>query len=74
MGCRLWGRIESDTTEEMQQEQPVQETLVPSLDWEDKLEEKMVPTPVFFPGKSPQRSLSMDKGYSPWGFKKVGHI
>ena len=31
----------------------------------------MAPTPVFSPGKSPpQRNLSMDKGYSPWGLKK----
>ena len=44
-----------------------QETEVPSLGWEDALEEGMA-TPVFLPGKSlGQRSLA---GYSPWGCKE----
>ena len=30
----------------------MQETCVPSLDWEDALEEEMQPTPVFLPGKN----------------------
>ena len=39
------------------------------LGWEDPLENKWQPTPVFLPGKShEQRSLM---GYSPWGHKRV---
>ena len=42
---------------------------VPSLGWEDPLEKKWQPTPVFLPGKSHgQKSLA---GYSPRGRKKV---
>ena len=44
-----------------------QETQVPSLGWEDPLEEGMTPTPVLLPRESHgQRSL---KGNSPWGRK-----
>ena len=36
MGCRLWGRTESDTTEATQQEQqPMQGAWVQSLVWEE---------------------------------------
>ena len=43
---------------------------VPSLGWEDPLEEGTQPTPVFFPGESHgQRNLV---GYSPWGHKESG--
>ena len=46
---------------------PMQEPQVPSLGWEDALEEEMATPPVFFPGKPHgQRSLA---GYSPWGDK-----
>ena len=42
----------------------MQETQVWSLGWEDPLERKWQPTPVFLPGKPHgQRSL---EGYSPW--------
>ena len=42
--------------------------LVWFLGWEDLLEEKMEPTPVFLPGESHgQRSLA---GYSPKGHKE----
>ena len=45
----------------------LQEMWVRSLGWEDPLERKWQPTPVFLPGKSHgQRSLA---GYSPWGHK-----
>ena len=41
------------------------ETCFLSLDWEEPLENKRLPTPVFLPGESHgQRSLL---GYSPWG-------
>ena len=41
----------------------IQETQVPSLGWEDPLEEEWQPTPVFLPGEScGQRS---PEGYSP---------
>ena len=43
-----------------------QETWVPSLGWEDPLEEEQ-PTPVFFPGECGQKNLM---GYSPWGLKE----
>ena len=46
----------------------VQETQVQSLGWEEPLEKKWLPTPVFMPGESHgQRSLV---GYSPWGCKE----
>ena len=46
----------------------MQETWVPSLGWEDPLEEKMATQPLFLPGKSHgQRSLA---GYSPRGHKE----
>ena len=46
----------------------MQETGVPSLGWEDPLEEAWQPTPVFWPGESHgQRSLV---GYSPQGRKE----
>ena len=49
----------------------MQETGVPSLGWEDPLEEAWQPTPVFLPGESHgQRSSA---GYSPWGRKRTGH-
>ena len=41
LGCRLWGRTESDTTEATQQQQPMQETQIRSLAREDPLEEEM---------------------------------
>ena len=52
MGCHLWSRTESDTTEATEQQQQLvaqtvknlpamQETWVQSLDWEDPLEEGM---------------------------------
>ena len=48
--------------------QDAQEIQVQSLGWEDPLEEKMAPTPVFFPGKfHGQWSLL---GYSPWDGKE----
>ena len=44
------------------------ETLVQSLGWEDPLEKKMAPTPVFLPGESHgQRSLAR---HSPQGHKE----
>ena len=47
----------------------VRETWVPSLGWEDPLEEGMAPTPVSLPGESHgQRSLA---GSSPWGRKEL---
>ena len=45
------------------------ETHFQSLGWEDLLENKWQPTPVFLPGKSHgQRSLV---GYGPWGHKEL---
>ena len=45
------------------------ETQVQSLGWEDPLEKKWQPTPVFLPGEfHEQRSLV---GYSPWGSQRV---
>ena len=42
---------------------------VQSLGWQDPLEKKWQPTPVFLPGKSHgQRNLV---GYSPWGLKEL---
>ena len=47
----------------------MQETWVRSLGWEDSLEEKWQPIPVFLPGESPgQRSL---EGYSPKDRKEL---
>ena len=46
----------------------MQEMQVRSLGWEDPLEKEMAITPVSLPGK--QRGLA---GYSPRGFKSVGH-
>ena len=49
--------------------QETQDMQVWSLTWEDPLEEKMAPIPVFLPGKSHgQRNLV---GYSPWGRKEL---
>ena len=46
----------------------MRENWVPSLGWEDPLEEGMATTPVFLPEESHgQRSLA---GYSPWGHKE----
>ena len=46
----------------------MQETRVRFLGWEDPLEKKWLPTPVFLPGEfHRQRSL---EGYSPWGHKE----
>ena len=53
----------------------MQQMPIPCLDRKDTLEGKMAPTPVFFPGKSQgQTSLSLEKVYSPWGFKRGGYI
>ena len=41
VGRHLWGRTELDTTEATEQQQPVQETLVPSLCRKDPLEKEM---------------------------------
>ena len=44
------------------------EKWVQSLSWEDTLERKWQPTPVFLPGEShKQRGFA---GYSPWGLKE----
>ena len=47
-----------------------QKTHVQSLGWEDPLEKKRQPTPVFLPGES--RGQRKVEGYSPWGCKRVG--
>ena len=53
---------------EMPPSQETQETRVQSLDWEDPLNRKWQPTPVFLPGKfHGQRSLV---GYRPWSHKE----
>ena len=53
----------------------MQQMPIPCLDRKDTLEGKMAPTPVVFPGKAQgQRSLSLEQGYSPWGFKRGGYI
>ena len=50
----------------------VQETQVSSLGWEDYLEKKMQPTPIFLPGEvHGQRSLV---GCIPWGTKESNMI
>ena len=46
---------------------PVQETWVQSLGYEDPLEKKMQPTPVFLHGKSHGHRSLVD--YRPWGGK-----
>ena len=47
----------------------MQKTRVRSLGWEDSLEKKWQPIPVFLPGESPgQRSL---EGYSPKDRKEL---
>ena len=47
----------------------MQETWVQSLCWEDPMEDKWQPTPVFLPREfQGQRSLV---GYSPWGCKEL---
>ena len=47
----------------------MQETRVQSLGWDDPLEKRVAPTPVFLPGESHgQRSLV---GYSPRGRKQL---
>ena len=49
----------------------VQQTLVPSLDWEDPLEEGMATSPVFLPEESPW--TEEPGGLQPMGSQKVGH-
>ena len=50
----------------------LQETWVRSLGWEDPLERKWQPAPVFLPGESyGQRSLA---AYSPWGQEELDMI
>ena len=47
----------------------IQETRVPTLDWEDPWRRKCQPTLVFLPGKfHGERSL---EGHSPWGHKEL---
>ena len=49
----------------------MQETWVPSLGWEEPLEEGIIPTPVSWPGESHgQGSLA---GYCPGGCRRAGH-
>ena len=71
MGCRLWGRIESDTTEaclSSSSSSTMGETRVQSLGWEDSLEKEMAIHSSTIAWKSHgQRSLV---GYSPWSRKK----
>ena len=75
----LWGHKESDMTEGLNRTEVVAkmvknlpamwETQVQSLGWEDPLEKKWQPTPVFLPGEfHEQRSLV---GYSTWGSQRV---
>ena len=48
--------------------QKMQEMKLPSLSWEDPLEQEMQPSPVFLPGEfHGERSLV---GYSPWDLKE----
>ena len=49
--------------------QETQETWVPSLGWEDPLEEEMATHGVFLPGKSHGQKNPV--GYSPWGHKEL---
>ena len=66
VGCHLWGRTESDTTEVTQQQQQQLQFRRPRLDpWVGKIRwrREWLPTPVFLPGEvHGQRSLA---GYSP---------
>ena len=48
---------------------PVLEMCVPSLGWEDPLEETWQPTQIFLPRESHGRK-SME-GYRPWGRKEL---
>ena len=49
--------------------QETQEMGIRSLDWEDTLNRKLQPIPVFLPGKfHGQKSLV---GYSPWGCNEL---
>ena len=51
--------------------QEMQEMWVQTLGWDDPLERKWQPSPVFLPGKfHGQGSLA---GYNPWGHKGVTH-
>ena len=43
----------------------MQETWIQSLGWEDPLEKKRLPTPVFWPGE-------VHGLYNPWGRKELG--
>ena len=48
--------------------QKMPEMKLPSLSWEDPLEQEMQPSPVFLPGEfHGERSLV---GYSPWDLKE----
>ena len=74
VGCRLWGRTESDTTEEIQYTLVAQmvkhlltvwETWVGPLGWEDSLEKAMAPHFSTLAWKiHGQRRLV---GCNPWG-------
>ena len=69
VGCRLWGRTESGTTEVTYQQERQETPWVQSLSREDPLEKEMQPTAALLPGKSSaQRSLA---GYSPWGHRAL---
>ena len=60
----FWASLVAQTVKNLP---AMQETLVPSLGWEDPLE--WLPTPVFLPGEfHRQRSLA---GYSSWGRKEL---
>ena len=50
---------------------PMQETWVPSLDWEDPLEKGMTTHSNILAGKIPWTWSLV--GYSPWGGKELGH-
>ena len=68
IGCQLqyWASLVAQLVKNLP---AMRETWVQSLDWEDLLEKKWQPTPVFLPGKSHGwRSLV---GYSPWGRKEL---
>ena len=52
--CNSWGRKESDTTEQ--------------LNWEDPWRRKWQPTPVFLPGEAPGQKRLV--GYSPRGHQE----
>ena len=59
VGCRLWGRTESDTTKATQQQQQQQR---------QRGRGQWHPTPVLLPGKS--HGWSRLVGCSPWGRKE----